>query len=33
MIAAVLQIYLDVVMLITQQRIAPKSNCPACREH
>lgn len=33
MMAAILQIYLDVVMLVTQQRTAPKCNYPTCRDY
>jgi hypothetical protein len=33
MIAAILQIYLDVVMLITQQRTTPRCDCPTCRDY
>lgn len=33
MIAAILKVYLDMVMLITLQRIAPGCDCPACRDY
>ena len=33
MIAAILQTYLDMVMLITMQRTTLKCGCPICRDY